>query len=96
MSHGVIIRRRAETQIHEAFIWYEAQRKGLGDDFLLCLESSLNRTQDNPGIFQKKYKNIRMVMISRFPYGIFYFTDNEKIVVIAVFHLSRNPRHWIK
>ena len=27
----------------------------------------------------------------RFPYGIFYISEEERIVVLAVFHGSRNP-----
>jgi hypothetical protein len=41
MRYSVVLRKKAERQILEAFSWYEEQRKGLGDDFLLCLESAL-------------------------------------------------------
>jgi plasmid stabilization system protein ParE len=94
MSFRVIIRKRAEEHIQEAFSWYEQQKKGLSDDFLMCFESALHIIEINPLLFQRKYRNIRSAMISRFPYGIFYFTEKQVIIVIAVFHLSRNPRLW--
>jgi toxin ParE1/3/4 len=67
MSSHLLIRKRAEDQIREAFSWYEQQRKGLDDDFLLSLESALQVIKDNPRLFRKKYKNVQMAMISRFP-----------------------------
>ena len=33
-------------------------------------------------------------MLRRFPYGVFYLSENEKIVVIACFHASRDPKQW--
>ena len=96
MSYSLIIRKRAEKHIADAYTWYEEQRNDLGEEFLLCVEASLNTIAENPLLFQVKHKNIRCIMTPRFPYGVFYFIDNNTIVVIAVFHLSRNPRLWRK
>lgn len=96
MSFSLIIRKRAENHIADAFDWYEQQRIGLGNEFLLSVESTLLLIERSPLLFQTRYKNIRVAIIPRFPYGIFYFVDENKIVVIAVFHLSRNPKLWMK
>lgn len=34
MSHGVSFRAEAFADVAEAFSWYQAQRSGLGDEFL--------------------------------------------------------------
>ncbi len=94
MNYQLIIRKKAENQITEAFNWYESKRVGLGDDFLLCIEASLTILNRNPYIFQVRYKNIRTAITPRFPYGVCYFVDAEKIIVIAVLHLSRDPKLW--
>ncbi len=96
MSYSLIIRKRAEGQLADAHNWYEEQRTGLGEEFLLCIEASLNGITENPLLFQEKHKNIRCRITPRFPYGIFYFIDKNKIIVISVFHLSRNPKLWGK
>ena len=44
----VIIRPDAESDIEDAYQWYESQRKGLGDNFLLCLEEALSRVSRSP------------------------------------------------
>lgn len=94
MSYRLIIRKRAEKHFAEIYDWYEKQRSGLGDEFLLCAEAALLMIQKNPFLFQVKYKIIRCALTPRFPYGIFYLIDENKIIVISVFHLSRNPKLW--
>ena len=96
MSNRLIIRQRAEIQITEVFNWYENKQSDLGNDFLISIEDSLTIIEHNPQAFQLKYKHVRAVYIKRFPFGIFYTVEKEKIVVMAVFHLSRNPKLWRK
>ena len=38
----------AERDIAEAFSWYEDQRAGLGEDFLTCLDASLQGLRRMP------------------------------------------------
>jgi len=72
--------------------WYENQRKGLGHDFLLCVEAKINTLIDNPRIYQKIYKNVRRALIRKFPYGIFYIIAKNNIVILAVLHCRRSPQ----
>lgn len=44
----VVIRPEAEADIKDAYDWYEAQRKGLGESFLLCIEEALSRASRSP------------------------------------------------
>ncbi len=94
MSKTLTIRPEAEEDLTQAFEWYESQRKGLGHDFLLCVEAGLARVSRNPGIYGKVYKDIRRVLIDRFPFGIFYIDNENNIIVLAVLHARRNPNTW--
>ncbi len=40
------------------------------------------------------YKDARCALLRRFPYAIYYRVKRDRIVVIAVFHSSRDPREW--
>lgn len=51
----VIIRPQAESDISDAYQWYEAQRKGLGDNFLLCIEEALSRASRNPAMTDARH-----------------------------------------
>lgn len=94
MIYKLIIRKRAEKQLEKAFDWYELQRPALGNEFLLSVDAALALIVRNPQLFQKRYKEIRFALIHRFPYGVFYLIDEDKIIVFAFFHLSRNPKRW--
>jgi toxin ParE1/3/4 len=94
MNHRLIIRKRAETHIEDAYDWYEQRKKDLGSDFLQAIEEALKIIEINPLAFQFKYKTIRAIYTKRFPYGIFYTMDKETIIVLAVFHLSQDPKLW--
>lgn len=88
--------KEALFDIEDIVLWYEEQRIGLSYDFELCLEAGIDTISRNPDLFQKKYKNIRMHFISRFPYGIHYRVEKDQIIVIGIFHTSRSPKNWNK
>ena len=88
--------KEALFDIEDIVLWYEEQRIGLSYDFELCLEAGVEAILRNPDAFQKKYKNIKIRFISRFPYGIHYRFEKNEIVVIGVFHTSRSPKNWSK
>ncbi len=73
----VIIRPEAESDTNDAYQWYEAQRKGLGEDFLLCIEEALSRASRNPAIYSVVHKEVRRVLIHRFPFGVFSLAVKE-------------------
>ena len=91
----IIVRAEAEADISDAYKWYESQRKGLGESFLLCIEESLARISRKPTIYRLVHKNVRRILIHRFPFGIFFVEDN-RVVIIAVLHARRNPKAWKK
>ncbi|MFH7018947.1 type II toxin-antitoxin system RelE/ParE family toxin [Flavobacterium sp. FlaQc-47] len=94
--HRIRFVKEALFDVEDVVIWYEEQRIGLSYDFELCLEAGLDEISRNPNAFQKKYKNVKIRFISRFPYGIHYRFEKDEIVVIGVFHTSRSPKNWSK
>jgi plasmid stabilization system protein ParE len=92
--HRLIIEPEAEADIGEARDWYEQQREGLSDDFDLCLDAGMQTIQRHPKAFQIVYKKVRRFMISRFPYLILFTVRGDAVIVIAVFHVRRDPAAW--
>lgn len=86
----------AEADVSSAYSYYEDCLKGLGSDFILCLEESLERMSRNPEMYPIAYKGLRRALIKRYPFGVFYLVESEAVVVIAVMHCSRNPDSWKK
>lgn len=94
MSHKLIIRPEAEEELQEAFAWYEARVSGLGSEFLLCVDAVFNAVLRNPLQFPQIHRNIRRVLTRRFPYEVFFIIEEQRIIVLAVFHAKRNPKLW--
>lgn len=63
---------KSKDDIELAVIWYEKQRKGLGIEFLDCIEVSINNILNFPEMYEVCYSNFRRCVIPRFhsPYFI--------------------------
>lgn len=86
----------ASTELEAAMWWYEEQRRGLGQQFLLSLEASLDSIIRTPQLYPILYKdNIRRALLKRFPYGIIFREKEERIEVISIFHSSRDSKKII-
>ena len=94
MSRELIIRPEAETDLLEAFNWYEARVPGLGSEFLLAIDALLNSILSNPQQYPAVHKTIRRALTRRFPFQVFFVAEDTRVVVVAVFHARRNPRRW--
>jgi plasmid stabilization system protein ParE len=94
MSLTLIIRPEAEADLAEARDWYESQRKGLADEFKLCVEGALERIHRMPELQAEVYKGIRRSLLRRFPYAVLYRVEETRVVVIAVMHTRRDPERW--
>jgi hypothetical protein len=38
--------------------------------------------------------DVRRVMLHRFPFGVFFFVEDDRATVIAILHLHRDPSSW--
>jgi plasmid stabilization system protein ParE len=94
MKGTVVIRPEAEADLAEAHRWYEAQRPGLGQRFLLSVEAALFAIQRHPETFPVVHNQIRRVLLRRFPYGVYYVVADLHTAVLAVFHCKRDPQRW--
>lgn len=92
----IILHALADLEMHEAVEWYESQRVGLGDQFLLAVESRLERVRSAPLRFPLIGDNVRSVRTRRFPFSILYTISEDVIRVISVFHERRDPLQWKK
>jgi plasmid stabilization system protein ParE len=88
---NLLYSKRAKIDIDIAMGWYEEQRKGLGLEFLDCLEETISRILENPKLYSFKYRRFRSALIRKFPFSIFYTIEKIEIVVHAVFDNRQDP-----
>ena len=94
MSLELIIRPEAETEMTDAFDWYEERVTGLGSEFLLAADATFQGILRSPLQYPVVYKTVRRALLRRFPHEVFFIFEEDHVVVIAVFHTRRNPKHW--
>ncbi len=94
MSLRVVFRPAARHEFEDAADWYEEHRAGLGAEFTAEIDRAVNLASNNPGHFPLLHRNVRCVRVRRFPYSVFFRVEEGHIVVLAVFHASRNPSAW--
>ena len=85
---------KAEAEAREAARWYDVESPGLGAAFLEVVTQTLVEIVENPRRFPLIHRDVRRALLRRFPYGIFFRLRPDRIRVIAIIHLSRDPRLW--
>ena len=67
-----IVRPAAAADIDDAFLWYEAQRPGLGHEFLAAADALINAIAEHPLRYPVIRRNTRRALLSRFPYAMYF------------------------
>ena len=78
----------------EAYLWYENQRQGLGEEFLLAVQNAVDSILENPKMYPVVRRDARRALLNRFPYSLLYRLVHEQVVVVACFHAKRDPKRW--
>jgi plasmid stabilization system protein ParE len=94
MALPLIIRPEAELDVESSALWYERQQPRLGSRFLDALSEVFARITENPLQFRQLERGVRRALLPRFPYGIYFVPEPNRVVVLAVLHLQRDPEAW--
>jgi toxin ParE1/3/4 len=94
MSWPLRLLPEAKAEFDAATDWYEAQRAGLGVDFVARIREVFRRISSNPRLHAKVFQDIRKAVVKKFPYVVLYHEDQDEVIVVSVFHCSRDPAIW--
>jgi toxin ParE1/3/4 len=94
MTKGIVFRPVADAEFIESADWYEDQRKGLGLDFIDHVQHILDNIAESPLRYPVVFKDIREGLVSKFPFVVYYRVKLDRVVILAVFHCSRDPAIW--
>ncbi len=92
--YAVSIQPEAEAEILEAYWYYEGKAEGLGAAFRDEVEACLERIARHPRAYAVVEGEVRRGLLHRFPYGIFYLIEEERVEVFACFQSSQDPKEW--
>ena len=92
--YTLTVHTEAESDLKNAYNWYEEQRAGLGEDFFLRVDASFDFIIHMPELYPIVYKIVRRKLLEHFPYAIFYVLEGTQISIIAVRHMHQHPDSW--
>jgi len=95
MSLLVTFHRAASAEFIEASTWYESKRLGLALEFMTEIDRCVSLASEHPLQFAVVREDIRRIVTNRFPYSVYFRAEQQRIVVLAVFHGSRDPAIWL-
>ena len=84
----------AEMDIEDASEWYERRSEGLGSSFRESVEREIDTMGSFPRIHPVVHAELRRAPVARYPYSIIYTIERQKVIVIGVFHNSRELGQW--
>jgi hypothetical protein len=96
MSYKIIIVDEAKIDFRESLLWYKNIDSKLAKRFNLSFKESLTIIKKNPFHFQIRYDDVRILILTTFPYLIHYSIHKNSIVIKAIYHSSRDSKLNIK
>jgi toxin ParE1/3/4 len=85
----------AQRELNEAADFYDAEDPGLGGAFLDAAERAFEQIQAFPESSPISLAPVRTKVLSAFPFSVIYWvTDDEVIIVLALAHHRRRPEYW--
>jgi len=94
MTLPIVFRRAAQCEFIEAAEWYEKRRIGRGAKFTAAVREVLSRIAGQPDFYAQVLDDVREALVPKNPYCVYYRVDGERILVLSVFHTSRDPGVW--
>lgn len=78
--------------LDETVKWYNYQKPGLGNVFLINFNTSIEKIKNNPYSFRIISEPVRRMVLKKFPFKILYIIDINEIVIIGIVHQKRSNR----
>ncbi|PIV15349.1 MAG: hypothetical protein COS43_02835 [Gallionellales bacterium CG03_land_8_20_14_0_80_55_15] len=85
----------ASQDLIDGYHFYEKQQRGLGNYFLDSLFSDIDSLLLYAGMHVVYFADFHRALAKRFPFGIYYQTSNQEVLVYAVLDCRRNPA-WMR
>ena len=84
----------ARAELAEASHYYEDRVPGLGQALIDDVEKGVEEILDHPEACERVSKKMRRKVLNRFPYGLIYAVEPDRIRIMAIAHHKRRPEYW--
>jgi plasmid stabilization system protein ParE len=95
LAKTLSLTQQAQRDLDDSYQWYEKQSRGLGKEFIRCVDAEVALVSRNPLRYQIIFnKAVRRALTNRFPFSIYFIDEEDLITVFAILHQRRNPETW--
>ena len=97
MSLPIEYHELVDTDLEHAWTWYEDHERGLGDRFLDAIHAAVLPASRWPNAGTPALRDVDDEIIERklpahgFPYAVRYRIQDDRLIVMAVYHEHRHP-----
>lgn len=92
MTKPFVVLDAAERDLEAAEDGYDAQARGLGDDFLHEVDEALERIGSFPEMYPVVFAGVRRAILRRFPFNVVYRIRTSAIDIIGVLPCRADPQ----
>jgi plasmid stabilization system protein ParE len=85
----------ARSEFFQATAYYAEISTRLADRFVNEVESVLISIAQNPFRYRTYRGSYRVKSLKKYPFSIFYRVMEDRVMVLAIYHQSREPGRWI-
>lgn len=101
MSKPLRLAALARVEIADAAAWYDRERPGLGEAFVMAVDEAFVRVgglgpECRPAIGVSADLGVKRVLVHRFPYLVIFVELPRVIRILAVSHVRRRPGYWLR
>lgn len=82
---------KAEIDLDEAVGHYYSIDINLGRKFIFYLDRAFSKILKFPNLYKYETKTAQKLLIEKFPYIVIYEQYEDMIMILAIFHTSRDP-----
>ena len=94
MSLPLDVTPAAQDEIADGHDYYERYRAGAGPEFVEAVQVIFDRITAFPRYGRLVLRDARKAVLVGYPYCVYYREVAGTIVVLSVFHTSRDPSVW--
>lgn len=84
----------ARAELRATRNWYHERSPLSAIAFAQTIANATSRIREAPNTFPLADHGTRKCVLQRFPFNIFYLTQDNEIVIVAVAHQKRRPGYW--
>jgi plasmid stabilization system protein ParE len=84
----------ARAELRAARKWYYERSPLSAFAFAQTVNSAISKIRDAPNTYPLADDGTRKFTLQRFPFSIFYRTEETEIAIVAVAHQKRRPGYW--